>query len=348
MSGLAVVSLTALMGALAAVIAVRGALAWLTSRALLDHPNDRSSHVRPTPRGGGLGLIPAIVLVWLGMAVSIGAAWQPAPLGALVAAIALVAAVSFVDDMRGLPALPRLAVQLLAAALTLPWLNEGGPVFQGLLPPMADRALSILLLVGFINFFNFMDGIDGISGIEAGSIGLGTAAVLLLGGTTLAVPLAVPLDMDPALVLAASVLGGAVGFLVWNWHPARLFLGDVGSVPLGLICGLLCLILAQRGAWAAALILPSYYLADAGLTLLRRLLRGERIWQAHREHFYQRASAGGMGHARVAGAVALAQGTLIGAALLSVSAPWPALAIAAVTVLALLAWMERRADRGAG
>src|SRR6202034_2619980 len=106
--------------------------------------------------------------------------------------------------------------------------------------------------------------------------------------------------LDPAIAAsAAAIAAAALGFLVWNWAPARIFMGDVGSIPLGYALGYLLLEIARRGWWKAALILPLYFLADATLTLLRRLARGERVWQAHREHFYQRAVQRGLGHAAV-------------------------------------------------
>src|SRR6185312_3303856 len=171
-------------------------------------------------------------------------------------------------------------------------LPAGDLVFQGLLPPLADHLLAGLAWLWFINLFNFMDGIDGISGVEAAAIGLGTALAAWLAGTYQ--------EIGCGLALA----GAAAGFLVWNWHPARIFLGDVGSIPLGLVSGWLLLRLAIDGAWAPALILPSYYLADATLTLAKRLARGEKIWQAHRSHFYQRAVQAGLRHDQVARRVA--------------------------------------------
>jgi UDP-N-acetylmuramyl pentapeptide phosphotransferase/UDP-N-acetylglucosamine-1-phosphate transferase len=133
----------------------------------------------------------------------------------------------------------------------------------------------------------------------------------------------------------------AAGFLVWNWHPARLFLGDVGSVPLGFALGWLLLHAAIAGYWAAALILPLYYLADATITLGRRALRGAKIWQAHREHFYQRAVARGRGHDAVVGAIAVGNVVLIGCALIAEGTDGAikllAIAAAALAVALLLA-----------
>lgn len=322
-------------------IGTRLALGWLRRRAVMDFPNERSSHVRPTPRGGGLGLVPAILLIWL---VAVLPGGIDLAMALLILGLALLFAISFRDDVKSLAALPRLVAQIVAAGLALPWLAQTGPVFQGLLPSWLDAALALLMLVGFVNFFNFMDGIDGISGVEAGSIGLGGALVLLLtaaGGLTAAPGL-------EAMALGFALFGGALGFLAWNWHPAKLFLGDVGSVPLGYLTGLLCLTLAGAGYWVPALLLPAYYLADAGLTLCGRILRREKITQAHRSHFYQRAVRGGAGHAKVATAVANCQAVLVVASLASLRHPWPALLAGLLAVACLLVWLQRQSGRQTG
>jgi UDP-N-acetylmuramyl pentapeptide phosphotransferase/UDP-N-acetylglucosamine-1-phosphate transferase len=142
-------------------------------------------------------------------------------------------------------------------------------------------------------------------------------------------------------VIAATM----IGFLVWNWHPARIFLGDVGSIPLGFLLGWLLLDLAASGLWQAALILPLYYLADASLTLLRRLLRGAVIWHAHREHCYQQAVQRGRSHAAVSRAVAFTNLLLVGLAFVAASPsgppilPWLILAAAIIIVGLLMTWM---------
>ncbi|MHA1568589.1 MAG: MraY family glycosyltransferase, partial [Alphaproteobacteria bacterium] len=188
-----------------------------------------------------------------------------------------------------------------------------------------------LVWLWFINLFNFMDGIDGMAGGEAVSLGLG----LFLLSTFAALD---PSIGDPALLAIAAGLG----FLVWNWHPARIFLGDVGSVPLGFLFGWLLLGAAARGYWAPALILPLYYLADATLTLLRRLARGELVWRAHREHFYQCAVQRGLSHAEVVLAVLAANAGLVALALAAALGwTWPALAGAVLVVAALLWYLAR-------
>jgi UDP-N-acetylmuramyl pentapeptide phosphotransferase/UDP-N-acetylglucosamine-1-phosphate transferase len=305
----------------------------LRRAAVLDRPNERSSHQIPTPRGGGLAVIGAALAAWL---VLVAAGLAPASLLAVITGAAALAGISWLDDIRGLRGLSpaiRLGAQCAAVALGVLLAMPGGAVFQGWLPAPLDRAATALLWVWFVNLYNFMDGIDGIAGSGTASIGIGLAlfAVIGVGGVGHAPALA-------AAVLPGAIAAAAIGFLVWNWAPARIFLGDVGSVPLGYLLGFLLLATAAQGHWKIALILPLYFLADATLTLLRRLLRGERVWRPHREHFYQQAVRRGLGHAAVVRRVIAANAVLIGCA-------WAAeivsgalgLATAAAAVLVLLA-----------
>src|SRR5690349_10795834 len=275
----------------AAVAAATALLACLTTRLLvpvlaqreiLDRPNERSSHRVPTPRGGGIAVVGSILLAWIVLA---RAEAVPSQVFGITLGAVLLAAVSWLDDLRSLSPVVRLLAQAAAVAI-------GISMLPGLLPGPGDLlylAAIGLLWIWWINLFNFMDGIDGLAGSEAAAIGAG----LLLFGS-------VGAGADPALqAFVAAVTGAAIGFLVWNWSPARVFLGDVGSVPLGYVLGFLLLGWAVRGYWKIALILPLYFLADATITLARRLLRGERIWQAHREHFYQQAARRGLSHAAV-------------------------------------------------
>ncbi|MEA2754431.1 MAG: hypothetical protein QOJ54_720, partial [Aliidongia sp.] len=208
----------------------------------------------------------------------------------------------------------------------------GEPVFQGLLAPGPDLLATALLWLWFVNLFNFMDGIDGITASETVMIGLGVAVIALVAADY----------QSGALPLGLAIAAAALGFLAWNWQPAKLFLGDVGSIPLGYLLGWLLLALARTGAWAPALILPLYYLTDATLTLAYRLLRGRRVWEAHREHFYQRAIQRGLSHAAVVLRIAAANLALVLLALLATEWPLPALAGSIVVVAALLVWLLRR------
>lgn len=248
----------------------------LHRRAVLDHPNDRSSHVRPVPRGGGLAVIGILVVAWghFGLLVPSVA---PTLFTALGLAVAL-GAVSWIDDLRGLHQFIRLLAQAAAVVIGL-WALPDDPIFQGLLPTWLEKVSVALLWLWFINLFNFMDGIDGITGAQTVAIGLGIVLVAAFA------------TLGPDIALYGATLASVTfGFLRWNWQPAKIFLGDVGSVPLGYLIGWLLLTMAAEGLWVPALILPLYYLADATITLFLRLLRGEKIWQAHRTHFYQRAT----------------------------------------------------------
>jgi UDP-N-acetylmuramyl pentapeptide phosphotransferase/UDP-N-acetylglucosamine-1-phosphate transferase len=303
----------------------------LRRRAILDRPNERSSHDAPTPRGGGLAVVGVLLLSFL--AIFAGHAAEGGLL-AVVAAAAVLAAVSWRDDLAGLSPALRLVVQALAVAAGLAVLPGAGEVFQGLLPRWLDLLVSGLLWLWFVNLYNFMDGIDGITGVETGCVGAGIAlTAFLFPGAGAA----------GASLLGAAVAGAGFGFLAWNWHKAKIFLGDVGSVPLGYLIGWLLLSLATTTFWATALVLPLYYLADATWTLLRRLARGERIWQAHREHAYQRAVQRGLSHAAVAQRILLGDLVLVATAILA-SDEWfvPSLAIAAATVALLIFALTRR------
>jgi len=301
----------------------------LTARAILDQPNARSSHRRPTPRGGGLAVMAALLPAFTIVAWAEGDLGRLAPV--LVGAV-LITMVSFLDDLRGLGAGVRLAAQAGAVLLGLLALPEGA-VGQGLLPPWLDRALTVVGWLWFVNLFNFMDGIDGITAVETIAIGAGLALVAALVG-----------QPDGLLAPALATAAAAAGFLPWNWHRAKVFLGDVGSVPLGYLLGFLLLSLAARGFWAAALVLPLYYLVDATWTLLARFLRGEKVWEAHREHWYQRAAAASR-HDRVSLRIAAANLALVAIAAAAVLASPGWALLAAPVVAGLLLELRRMARR---
>ena len=279
----------------AAVVFATGFFCWLATGALipilrrrdvLDRPNARSSHLAPTPRGGGIAVIAAVLLAWiaLGKTGLVGSSVIDASLGAIILAV-----VSWIDDLRGLSPGVRLLAQAVAVMIGILALPEARNGLEAWLGPALYEAAVGLVWIWWINLFNFMDGIDGLAASEAAAIGAGLLLFASIGEGA---------DPQTAL-LAAGLIGAAIGFLLWNWSPAHVFLGDVGSVPLGYLSGFLLLDLANRGRWKIALILPLYFIADATVTLLRRLLRGERIWEPHRQHFYQRAVRSGLGHAAV-------------------------------------------------
>src|SRR4051794_35769879 len=273
----------------------------------------------------------------------------PATLLAVTAGAAMLALISWLDDLRGLSTAVRFGAQCAAVALGIFALPEGA-VFQGWLPAGLDMAAAALLWVWFVNLYNFMDGIDGIAGSETAAVGIGIlynyrdGIAGTAGRERAAMGMGRALfgfagfENDPALAAPAAIIAAAaIGFLVWNWAPARIFLGDVGSVPLGYLLGFLPLAAAARGYWKIALILPLYFLADATITLLRRLCRGERVWLPHREHFYQQAVRRGLSHAAVVRRVIATDAILVACGWVAETVSGAlGLAIEAATVLALL------------
>jgi len=255
---------------------------WLKNYALA-RPNKRSSHSQPTPQWGGFPVVAATLVAACG-----AIAWAPGvlqgqtiPLLTVTAAVVLLAVVGAIDDIRNLPAAPRLALQCLAVGAVIAALPAEWRLIQSL-PWWSERLALGLGLLWFVNLVNFMDGIDWMTVAEIAPL---TGAIAVLGAFGFIAPL-------PALV-ATALFGAMLGFAPFNKPVARLFLGDMGSLPIGLLAGWLLLQVAADGHLAAALLLPLYYLADASLTLLRRLLAREPVWQAHRTHFYQRAIKSG-------------------------------------------------------
>lgn len=273
------------------------ALRPLLQRYALARPNARSSHRIPTPQGGGIAVI-AGCLVALALAGAV--AWLPRELWAATGALALSATfiglLGAVDDMRPLPVAPRLAGQAAALVFALAMLGDEARLAPDI-PLLAERALEVFAGLWFVNLTNFMDGLDWLT---VAGIGPMLLAMALFGGLGWA-------GGDNAVLLglvAAALFGGLAGFAPFNRPPARLFLGDVGSLAIGLITAWLLFLVASGGALTSALLLPMYYCADASITLCRRLLRRERIWEAHRQHFYQQAADRGLSAMHVAGLIA--------------------------------------------
>jgi len=265
------------------------------STQLLDRPNERSSHTVPTPRGGGVAIVATQLLLATLLACTGHLVW---PLwSALAGSGLLVATLGFLDDRRPLPARWRFAGHLLSAAWVLMWLGPIPPVpMLGFTVNLGlgGLGLSALYLVWSINLFNFMDGIDGLASLEAIGVACGGALVWWIVQPDGAWPL--------ALLFSASV----AGFLVWNFPPARIFMGDAGSGFLGLVVAVLALWSSRENAhlfWSW-LILGGCFMVDATTTLVRRVRRGERFNEAHRSHAYQYASRRHRSHKVVTLAVA--------------------------------------------
>jgi Fuc2NAc and GlcNAc transferase len=312
--------------------AVRG----YAAARLVDVPNERSSHARATPRGGGIAIVAAFLG---GLAVLALAGVVPARLAIGIGpGAALVAAIGWLDDHGHVAARWRSLVQLVAAFWAMGWIGALPTLQVGgatLTLGVAGWAVGALGVVWVTNLYNFMDGIDGIAAGEAVSAGAAGAALLCLLGFPRLAAL-------PALAAAASL-----GFLLWNWHPARIFMGDVGSGTLGYLFAVIAL--ASETARAlpllAWMILLGVFVFDATVTLARRLLRHERVYEAHRSHAYQRATQAGLTHARVSAAVLAINAALAALALAAALAPrllLPAFAAAILLLVLVYAAVERR------
>lgn len=261
---------------------------YLCKRHILDIPNSRSNHVIPVPRGGGLAVVGTILclLIYSG-------AIMPHTAGFilyLAAGMTAVALVSFIDDIRktGLGVGIRLTVQLVAVLIGISAFPQDSYFLNGWFPWEVDRLLAVIGWLWFINLYNFMDGIDGITGSQT---------VTVMGGIAM---LAVITQLPPEIMINSLIIAGAaLGFLLWNWHPARIFIGDVGSVTLGYAVGWMLLWVASYGYTVPCLLFTAYYLSDSSITLLKRILRGKPVWEGHSEHYYQHAVRAGLSHASV-------------------------------------------------
>ena len=250
-------------------------------RHLLAHPNDRSSHKIATPQGAGLGVMAAVFAgCALGLVFWMHGA-EPKLLGLLVAAAGLIL-LGAIDDARPLSVWARLLGQILAGIVVVGALPENFRVFPNLMPAWAEDGLLVLGIVWWVNAVNFLDGLDWMMVAQVVPMTLGIIVLYALG----AVPPSVGL-------LALALLGAVLGFAVFNKHPARIFLGDAGSLPIGLCLAFMLIVVAHSNL-AAALLLSLYTLADPTITLFRRAAAKEPILSAHRTHFYQRGVTAGL------------------------------------------------------
>jgi UDP-N-acetylmuramyl pentapeptide phosphotransferase/UDP-N-acetylglucosamine-1-phosphate transferase len=307
----------------------------LLKRYALARPNARSSHRVPTPQGGGIAVLVALVAVIAAAALFVPQALaEPGRLAVVLAAAAALAVLGAVDDIRPIEPMPRLVLQAIAVAVVIAALPPSLRVVP-MLPWWLERALMAIGVLWLVNLVNFMDGIDLITVAEVVPV----AAALAAFGAAGALP-------AEATLTALALAGAMLGFAPFNRPVARLFLGDVGSLPIGLLIGWLLILLAENH-FAAALLLPLYYLADATITLMRRLLRGERVTQAHRSHFYQQAVDGGRPVVQVVGSIFALNIVLAGLAAVTIAyarveVHIVCVVIACVAVIAELAWLARK------
>lgn len=269
----------------------------LLRRGVIDRPNERSSHTQPTVRGGGIAIM-AIVAIGAGI---IAIVQQEPALAAMAAAAIVLAWVSFVDDLRSMSRLLRFGCHAACAVITIavlgfPSVTLSFTETSGFILPFAiGLPFLFLWIAGYTNAFNFMDGINGIAASQAIVTAGGTAAIAFLAGADLT---------DAPVLFGGIIAGAAAGFLPYNFPRARMFMGDVSSAPLGyLLASLAVWVSAKYGWWLLIplVALHANFVFDTAITLIRRIVRGERWYDPHREHFYQRLIRSGRSHAFVTG-----------------------------------------------
>ena len=289
-----------------------------------DHPNQRSLHSEPRPRLGGVGIAAGIAAAWC---------YVPPPIyPSLLAALALLMVLSLADDLYNIPVFVRLLIHFACALIAAEALTYS--IFG--IWPMLALALAMAWMT---NLYNFMDGSDGLAGgMTAVGFGAYGAAALL--------------NADLQFATASlSVAAAAIGFLFFNFPPARIFMGDSGAIPLGYLAAVFGIVGWQRGDWPVwfGIVVFSPFIVDASCTLLKRLLRGEKPWQAHREHYYQRLVQSGWGHRRTAlaeyGLMTVAGGIALTGARLEPASQYAMLIAVALLYAALIVLLERRFGR---
>lgn len=302
----------------------------LKQRQVLDRPNERSSHSDPTPRGGGI----AIVAVLFAVMLVNGIVQNDFGTLLLAGCILILAVISFIDDLKPLAPGTRFAVHAVTAILFVVG-TAGRYGFSSVIPESIFMRVGIVLLlclylVGYTNSFNFMDGINGLAAMQAAFTGVGVGALSFWAG---------PVSFESLWVCSLLLAGSSIGFLPHNFPRGRVFMGDVGSVPLGFVSAALGVALAiKAGMWllVPVAMLHANFILDTSITLTRRAIRGEEIFKPHRQHFYQRLVRAGYSHTSVTLIEGCLQGVTLALALLYVRSEWEARIV--ITAIVFLYW----------
>lgn len=288
--------------------------------SVLAIPNVRSNHKVAIPTGGGLAIVITIMafsFVYYFISGDIKAIY-------FISSVLIVAAVSFRDDVKDLPIMPRVICQFIAIILMIKSFD-------------VELKLASVLILSFgtflfINFYNFMDGIDGSATCEA----------IHIAGTSLIIAALTKVIPSEVILICAILCGACLGFLIFNWHPAKIIMGDVGSISLGIICCWILINLALKGYTTAAFIMPLYFVADSSITILRRLFRGEKIWLPHSEHFFQQAVRRGKTHSQVVKKIIVSNLLLSIFSVVSIFYPVIAVLLSLITVAILMANLKNK------
>ena len=278
-----------LMSFLISLITIKSSINILNKTKIFDIPNERSSHKIPTPKGAGIGMIATLLIIHYAIFSINDFLFS--------GAIVILTLVSFINDKNQISIILRLITQVILTAIILIFWDplENIIFFNSIIPFWLEKIIILFFIIWAINLFNFMDGIDGIAGVQCVIIGIGVGSCLYLSQET----------YKFQQIIAGFFAGSGLAFLLWNWHPAKVFLGDAGSIPLGFINAILMLLLCKNGLWYVVIIINNYYFADSTITLFRRIKMKQKPWQAHKDHFYQKAVQNGKSHANVSKDIAI-------------------------------------------
>ncbi|BFD46885.1 MAG: glycosyltransferase family 4 protein [Rickettsia endosymbiont of Sergentomyia squamirostris] len=292
----------------------------------MDIPDPRRVHSRITPRGGGLAIVIVVIIALI--------AYEYFSTKTLINSIKIVpllliiSTISFLDDLISIPIFVRLIFHIICSTIAIFLFLFPVVLFHHELPLYIDFMLSIIGLIVFLNIYNFLDGIDGISGAESIHLSITILILCYLKSDII-------ININFIIVLNTIILACSIGFLIFNWHPAKIFLGDVGSISLGFLLGL-CLLLISASSvhlFVASSIASLYYLADGGLTILIRLVNKEKIWQPHLKHFFQKAVRNGKSHKEVVSRIIICNILLMVLSIISLYFPLLSIIFAILVVM---------------
>ncbi|WP_342267414.1 UDP-phosphate alpha-N-acetylglucosaminyltransferase [Candidatus Tisiphia endosymbiont of Empis tessellata] len=298
----------------------------LPSFGVVDIPDPRRVHSRITPRGGGLAIVIVVIIALI--------AYEYFSTKTLINSIKIVpllliiSSISFLDDLISIPIFVRLIFHIICSTIAIFLFLFPVVLFHHELPLYIDFMLSIIGLIVFLNIYNFLDGIDGISGAESIHLSITILILCYLKSDII-------ININFIIVLNIIILACSIGFLIFNWHPAKIFLGDVGSISLGFLLGL-CLLLISASSvhlFVASSIASLYYLADGGLTILIRLVNKEKIWQPHLKHFFQKAVRNGKSHKEVVSRIIICNILLMVLSIISLYFPLLSIIFAILVVM---------------
>lgn len=273
---------------ISSIILIRFLIKQLSLWGIVDKPGDRRAHTRVTPRGGGLFIVIIFTISFILFEYSSSNILRNSL--KLIPIFLSIATISFLDDLKPINVFVRLIIHLCCTGLSVFLFLWPAPLFHHILPLNIDLIIAVVLFTAFLNIYNFLDGLDGMTATESTHLSITILILCILQYDII-------INVNMVIFTALILLSCSISFLIFNWHPASIFLGDVGSISLGFLLGL-CLLLISASSihlFISSIIAGLYYIADGGLTILLRLVNKEKIWEPHLKHFFQKAVKNGMG-----------------------------------------------------